>query len=165
VENEGKTINSEGCPKGKARGTSRVFHIRMLLSLKSRGQEFIILSSRVSISRTRIYRLVLETLKRMKYLSRTTSDGVSRTRQSLLYLGTLSPTVTYIPAGRQSLSTPQSLSVGAALIVKLSASPLRVSPVYWVGSTFNTLGLGLGDCTYGDQEERHGQEDKLHCDL
>ena len=40
MENEGKSINSEGCPEGEARGTSRgiyrlsrVFHIRLLFSL------------------------------------------------------------------------------------------------------------------------------------
>ena len=40
MENEGKSINSEGCPEGKARGTSRgiyclsfVFHIRLLFFL------------------------------------------------------------------------------------------------------------------------------------
>ena len=40
MENEGKTINSKGCPKGEARGTSQgiyhlswVFHIRLLFFL------------------------------------------------------------------------------------------------------------------------------------
>ena len=40
MKNEGKTINSEGCPKGEARGTSWgiyrlswVFHIRLLFFL------------------------------------------------------------------------------------------------------------------------------------
>lgn len=62
VENEGKTIDSKGCPVGEARGTSHlswVFHIRMLFSLKSQRQEFIILSLRLS-SRTRIFHLVLK---------------------------------------------------------------------------------------------------------
>ena len=68
MKNKGKTINSEGCPKGKAWGTSRgidclswVFYIRMLFSLKSQGHEFIVLSSRVRDWRTRIYCLVLKT--------------------------------------------------------------------------------------------------------
>ena len=40
MKNEGKTINSEGCPEGEARGTTRgiyrlswVFHIRLLFFL------------------------------------------------------------------------------------------------------------------------------------
>ena len=56
MENEGKTINSEGFPEGEAWGTSWgiyrlswVFYIRMLFSLKSWGQEFVLLSSRLSV--------------------------------------------------------------------------------------------------------------------
>ena len=48
MKNKGKTINSEGCLEGEARGTSRgiyrlsrVFHIRLLFSLDLQGQEFV----------------------------------------------------------------------------------------------------------------------------